>query len=85
MKISFAGLKSVLRKFETSGEYVCEGNWSIAKGGYDLYWEIYYQGVTVLQCVCNELEGGFRSIPEFDDKAEEKLINIVKDIYKEVK
>ena len=43
--------------------------WSIAKGGYDLWWEIYYEGYTVLQCIVGKLEGGFRPIPDFTEEA----------------
>lgn len=31
------------------------GNFMIAKGGYDLYFTIYYNNVTIFENVCNEL------------------------------
>lgn len=47
-KISFNGLKLALQKFDKNGKYAEAGLWSIANGGYDLWWEIYYNGYTVL-------------------------------------
>lgn len=84
-KINFSGLNTVLKKHDASGEYEKFLDWSIAKGGYDLWWEIYYQDYTVLQCVDGELQGGFRPIPEFDLEEEQKLIEKVKGIYIDLK
>ena len=79
--ISFSGLRSALEKFEDNGDYAKCGKWSIAKGGYDLWWEISYEGQTVLQCIAGKLEGGFRPIPDFTEEAEKELIKKVKTIY----
>lgn len=79
--VKFNGLKTVLNKHDISGDYEKCLDWSIANGGYDLQWEIYYQGYTVLQCINGELQGGFRPIPEFDLETEQKLIEKVKGIY----
>lgn len=81
MKISFLGLKTVLRKHEESGDYEKCGHWSIAKGGYDLWFEVYYDGYTALQCIDGELEGGFY---DFLD-VEEKIMKIVMEIYSDCK
>lgn len=83
--LKFSGLKTALNKFNNNGKYVKCMDWSIASGGYDLWWEIYYQDYTVLQCVDGELIGGFRPIPEFNDKMEVKLIEKVKNIYTDIK
>ena len=83
--ISFAGLKTVLKKFDADGRYAECGNWSIANGGYDCWWEIYYQGYTVLQCISGELQGGFRPIDYFTEETEKKLIKRVKEIYTDLK
>ena len=83
--ISFSGLKTALEKFEDNGKYAKGGKWSIANGGYDLWWEIYYEGYTVLQCIDGELQGGFRPIPEFTDEAEKELIKKVKSIYTDLR
>lgn len=82
--ISFAGLKTALKKFDADGRYAECGNWSIANGGYDCWWEIYYQGYTVLQCINGELQGGFRPI-NFTEETEKQLIKRVKDVYEDLK
>lgn len=56
MKCNLQGLRSQLRKFDGNGKYVRGRHWEIANGGYDLYFQISYDGVSVLDCVCNELE-----------------------------
>lgn len=83
--ISFVGLKTALKKFDENGRYAECGNWSVANGGYDCWWEIYYQGYTVLQCINGKLDGGFRPTDNFTEKVEKQLIKIVKDVYKDLK
>lgn len=78
--ISFGGLKKALNDFEINGRYAECGYWTIARGGYDCWWEIYYQGYTVLQCINGELQGGFRPI-NFTEETEKQLIKRVKEIY----
>lgn len=81
MDISFKGLKSALKKFDENGKYARCGHWSIANGGYDLYWEIYYKGCPVLQCIAGEVSGGLRPFQEFTEEVENKLIKVVKSVY----
>ena len=78
--ISFAGLKKAFNNFNTDGRYTVCGNWSIASGGYDCWWEIYYKGYTVLQCINGKLEGGFRPFDDFTEETEKQLIKYVKNI-----
>jgi hypothetical protein len=82
--ISFIGLKTALNKFDADGRYAECGNWSVASGWYDCWWEIYYQGYTVLQCINGELQGGFRPI-DFTEETEKQLIKRVKEIYTDLK
>lgn len=79
--IVFTGLKTALNQFDKTGKYTKCGNWSIANGGYDLWWEIYYNGYTVLQCVAGKLCGNFRPSPEFTESIENKLIKYVKRVF----
>ncbi len=81
MSISFTGLVSALKKFDENGKYSKCGKWSIANGGYDLWWEIYYEDYTVLQCVAGKLQGGFRPLPQFTENIERQLIAKVKSDY----
>lgn len=39
----------MLDTFNSNGRYAHRGNWSIANGGYDLLWEIYYDGLPVIR------------------------------------
>lgn len=85
MKIYLSGLQVVLKRFEKTGNYEKCGHWSIAKGGYDLWWELYWNNYTVLQCIAGELVGGFRPIPEFTEEIELKIIKRVQEFYPELK
>ena len=78
--ITFTGLKTALKKFDKTGTYAQCGDWSIANGGYDLYFEIYYKGYTVLQNISNKLQGGFRPL-DFTEETEKELIKRVKQVY----
>ena len=44
-----SNLKKILVRFNSNGKYAKQGSWSIASGGYDLNFEIYYQGQPVIQ------------------------------------
>lgn len=79
--INFNGLRTALEKFQENGKYSKCGKWGIINGGYDLWWEIYYEGYTVLQCINGKLEGGFKPIAEFTEETEKRLIEKVKSIY----
>jgi len=56
MKTNLKGLREQLRKFETNGYYVSGKNWTITHGGYDLYFEILYNGAPVLDCCANYIK-----------------------------
>ena len=78
MTINFRGLKSVLEKFNDNGRYAEGTHWSIANGGYDLWWELYYDGLPILQCVAGELE---IAVCDLTESTEKRLIETVKSIY----
>lgn len=48
--------QKLLEKFDEDGRYAGCGKWTIGKGGYDLWWEIYYDNQCVLRCVASEVE-----------------------------
>ena len=48
--------KKMLEKFDEAGNSASCGKWSIDKGGYALWWEIYYGGQCVLRCIAGEVE-----------------------------
>ena len=53
--IKLNGFRKLLHSFEEDGYCVSGKHWKIAKGGYDLYFEVYYDEIPVIDCVCNEL------------------------------
>ena len=63
--IKLSGLKTVLDKFEDNGKYAKQGKWSIGRGGYDLWWQLYYDGTAVVDCVDGELENDCLSSEDF--------------------
>jgi len=56
LNVKLNGLRKLLRSFEEDGYCVSGKHWKIAKGGYDLYFEIYYDEIPVVDCISNELE-----------------------------
>ena len=54
-KFEIRGLRYCLRKYEENGKYATSGKWSIATGGYDLYWQLCYEETPLIDNVCNEL------------------------------
>lgn len=74
-----AGLRDVLRKFDSNGKFAKSGHWHIANGGYDLDWELYYDDVPVVQCIAGELENGH--LPDF---AWNKVRNIILSEYPDI-
>ena len=79
INFDFTGIKTALRKFEENGKEAHCGKWTIANGGYDLWWEIYYEGISVLECV----DGDIMPCDRGDIPKEEiqKLIDVVKSVY----
>lgn len=55
-KVSFRGLRTILRKFDENGRYAKAGAWEIGNGGYDLYWEISHDGIPIIDCVSGTIE-----------------------------
>ena len=82
MTINFRGLKSVLEKFDNNGKYAEGTHWSIANGGYDLWWELYYDGLPILQCVAGELKIIVSGLTE---PTEKRLIENVKSVYADLR
>ena len=82
MTINFRGLKSVLEKFDNNGKYVEGTHWSITNGGYDLWWELYYDGLPILQCVAGELKIVVCGLTE---PTEKRLIENVKSVYADLR
>lgn len=66
----FSGLESVLKSFDSHGWQgtFSSGNWRISNGGYDLWFELSYNGQVVAQCNAGEVCTDFS--PEIPEKEE---------------
>lgn len=49
--LSLKGLKAVLRKHNETGEMARNLHWKIAKGGYDLCWQLCYDNVPIIDAL----------------------------------
>jgi len=57
--VKLAGFKACLVRFHyTKNKRVKQIPWEIATGGYNLDFEIYYNGIPVVQCIAGELKNG---------------------------
>ena len=88
--ISLAGLRNCLRKFNEGVKYAKSGRWSIAKGGYDLAFQLYYkdsndQDIPVIDCIqgawdeTGQLENNCLADAEFA-----KIAKVIMDEYKNI-
>lgn len=69
MKISRLGdLKQAYLTYSNNGRYGKRGLWSVARGGYDLWFEVYYDNIPIVDCTDGELENIYEdlSIEDFD-------------------
>jgi hypothetical protein len=85
-RVHFNGVKYVLRKHEETGKEHCRKGWRISPGGYDLWWDMYYNGCPVLSCIAGKLVP-IALFPEegFGEKEQKRLINKVLTEYKDLK
>lgn len=49
--------RSMLHRFDSAGwkGRNRSGDWEIANGGYDLWFEVYYRGIPVIQCIAGQV------------------------------
>jgi len=76
-KISVSGLRNILRRFNANGTSAKSGAWEIGAGGYDLWWEISYNGTPVVDCVDGKLE----RVGTLSTDAYEQLKSIIMEEY----
>jgi hypothetical protein len=48
MKVKVSGLRDALKRFDENGKSATNGHWHIARGGYDMCWELYYCRIPVV-------------------------------------
>lgn len=73
-KINFNGLKFCARKFEEDGRIANGRHWSIATGGYDLLFEIYYDHLPVAGYIRGD---GFSNYGHLNDTEMNRLMHTV--------
>lgn len=81
-KYHLGDLKNALEVFDGNGKHAKCGDWSVAAGGYDLQFVIYYKNYEVLRCIGNELE----SVPYsgFTEDFAKQLKKYVRKIYPDI-
>ena len=82
--IRINGLRTCLRCFEADGRNVSDKEWSIARGGYDLNWQLYHNAVPVIDCVAEIGCGGKIQNNCLDEKDFQKVAKIIKEEYPDV-
>lgn len=70
-------LKRLLVRFDNTNKLSCkDGLWSIAKGGYNLCWELYYDGVAKIQCIDGKIVVG-----NDEDINVNRALKTIKEVY----
>lgn len=78
-------LEQLLKKFEDSSDTrEAFGNWMIAKGGYDLFWELYYTGFPIAQCISNRVSLMCEDELRKDGIDTDMVLNCIKKCYPDV-
>ena len=80
--IKMSGFKQMLEAFIPNGKQAKRGKWGIANGGYDLQWEIYYNGVPFMECINNEASFKNNYMPY---KIACKIAGVIESVYPDVK
>ena len=63
---NFNGIRQLLRMFDDDGYCVYGVRWKIARGGYDRWWEIYYDEIPVINCIDGTIENCCLEDAQFD-------------------
>lgn len=74
-------LLQIFDKYGWKGSYSI-GNWSIANGGYDLWFEIYYNQIAQIQCIAGELTVMNEDAKIINPKA---VLNCILEVYSNVR
>ena len=79
-------LQEALRDYESHGHSATVGDWTVATGGYDLNWQVYFKHTPVIDCNANTLasSGGTLENNCLEEKDFLKLAETIKQIYPDV-
>lgn len=72
-------LRKALITFDSNGRYSSRGSWSVARGGYDLWFEICHKDIPVVHCVDGELENCCLSTDDYL-----KVCNLIHKVYPDI-
>lgn len=75
-----ANLKKILDRFNSNGKSAKQGSWSIAKGGYDLDFQVSYKGEPIIDCVDGELHINKK---EYEGGSTKEVAKIISSTYKD--
>lgn len=86
--VKITGLRNVLRRFDEGAISATSGRWSIGKGGYDLFFELYYspnkesRGYPVVDCIWGpwDKKGELEKIC-LSDEAFKKVAKVIMEEY----
>lgn len=79
-----SGLRNCLRRFECDGSCAASQRWRIVKGGYDLNWQLSYDGTPVVDCVSQIGSGGKMQNNCLDEKDFQKVAKVIKEEYPDI-
>lgn len=84
-----SNLTEILNEFDENGKYAEKGSWKIARGGYDLAFQLYYDGVAVVDGISsygiNNLEIDRLTYGDDDEYDVKTLAQFIATIYKNYK
>lgn len=84
---SFSDLKKALKRFDENGKIAKQGDWKIAKGGYDKNFEVYYKEDPIVGGFVGDSGTEVRVYDRENDlanKASEIVCSVYKDCYKSI-
>lgn len=80
--LNIQGLRRMLSDFKENGRHASYGRWSIARGGYDLWFEVYHNDKPLMGCVDGTLEVYVRH-DEYEGL--DRAVKIILDVYKDIR
>jgi hypothetical protein len=85
VNISLRGLKSILEAFDMNGNYVKRTRWTIGSGGYDLLWQLSYDGIPVIDCIGGSgLQKTLHNLC-LEEEVYDSICDIIMDVYGKMK
>lgn len=73
MKHEGSCLRAMRRFLDGDNRYARDGKWTVANGGYDLWWCVSYDGLPVIECVDGEVQAIVREYDAFARRIVDKL------------